>query len=179
MGTTEAPGGFYYSSDKRTWVLGDALLIPIMRRIKDEEGRRRAARLFLLHEGMHAHQGLTLGTSPEVGRFPKVLEEIDYQADVWAQLHDRQLTIAMTQESIKDEQPARQQMRIAVKQCSFDDGRWHRRRCGSGVSLPDLVVRYQKKGFTGLNIRRSSLDKPFVSLRGRRSDPRQSHLVSA
>jgi hypothetical protein len=124
MATTEAPDGFYYSSDNRTWVLGDALLIPIMRRIKDEEERRRAARLFLLHEGMHAHQGLTLGTSPEVGRFPKVLEEIDYQADVWAQLHDRQLTIAMTSESIRDEPFfARQQMRIAVEtMLSFDDG---------------------------------------------------------
>jgi hypothetical protein len=172
MATTEAPDGFYYSSDKRTWVLGDALLIPLMRRIKEEEERRRAARLFLLHEGMHAHQGLTLGTSPGVGRFPKVLEEIDYQADVWAQLHERRLTAEIAPESIKDEPFfARLLMRIAVETMfSFDDG-----PMASTAMQIRRVSRYliwswqylrTERFAPGENVGKVLADKPFIELAG-------------
>jgi hypothetical protein len=49
--------------------------------------------MLLLHEGVHrGPQGVTRTTSQEVGRFPKVLEEVDYQADVWALLYERVLS---------------------------------------------------------------------------------------
>jgi hypothetical protein len=169
---TEAPDGFYYSSDKRTWVLGDTLVIPIMRRIKDEEERRRAARLFLLHEGMHAHQGLTLGTSTDVGRFPKVLEEIDYQADVWAQLHEGRITAERAPESIEDAPFfARLLMRIAVEtMLSFDDG-----PMASTVMQIRRVSRYliwswqylrTERFAPGDNVGKVLADKPLIELAG-------------
>ena len=182
MATTETPDGFYYSSDKRTWVLGDALLIPIMRRIDDEKERRRAARLFLLHEGVHAHQGLTLGTSPEVGRFPKVLEEIDYQADVWAQLHERRLTAEIVPESTADEPVfARLLMRIAVEtMLSFDDG-----PMASTAMQIRRVSRYliwswqylrTERFAPGENVGKVLADKPFIELAGPEIRARDSRI---
>lgn len=172
MFTTEAQGGFSYSPDGRTWVLGDTLLIPIMRRIKDEEERRRAARLFLLHEGMHSHQGLTLGTSPEVGRFPKVLEEIDYQADVWAQLHERRITSEIAPDAVKDEPMfARLLMRIAVEtMLSFDDGpivstTMQIRRVSRYLIWSWQYLRTERFA-PGENVAKVLADKPFIELAG-------------
>jgi hypothetical protein len=51
----------------------------------------QAARLFFFHESLHyANEGhqLTKGTADGIGQFPKVIEEADYQADVWALLTD-------------------------------------------------------------------------------------------
>jgi hypothetical protein len=48
-----------------------------------------AGRMFLLHEGVHlATHRLSRETSVQVGRLPKVLEAVDYEADVWAMLHE-------------------------------------------------------------------------------------------
>jgi hypothetical protein len=45
--------------------------------------------MFLLHEGVHlATHRLSRETSVQVGRLPKVLEAVDYEADVWAMLHE-------------------------------------------------------------------------------------------
>ena len=180
--TTDAPDGFYYSSDKRTWILGDTFLIPIMRRINDEHERRRAARLFLLHEGLHGHQGLTLGTSPEVGRFPKVLEEIDYQADVWAQLHERRLSADVAHEPITDEPVfARLLMRIAIEtMLSFDDG-----PMASTAMQIRRVSRYliwawqylrTERFAPGDNVWRILADKPSIELAGPEIRSRDNRL---
>jgi hypothetical protein len=185
---TEAPDGFYYSSDKRTWVLGDTLLIPVLRRIKDQTERRRAARLFLLHEGLHAYQGLTLGTSPEVGRFPKVLEEIDYQADVWAQLHERWITAGTEPESIGDEPLfARLLMRIAVEtMLSFDDApmastEMQVRRVSRYLIWSWQYLRTERFA-PGENVGKVLADKPFIELAGpeiRARDNRVWYLLDA
>jgi hypothetical protein len=121
---SSVPGGFCYRPSDRRWLLGDDLLIPIMRRIPDETARRRAARLFLLHEGLHTQQVLTSATSPGIGRFPKVVEDIDYQADVWAQLYERAFSIETDGRLLTDEAGfARLLMSIAVEtMLSFDDG---------------------------------------------------------
>lgn len=80
---------FRYEPERRTWEFGDGLLGAIAARMSDTAAKRQAGRLFLLHEGLHdACQRLTSSTSDGVGRFAKLLEEVDYQADVWAMLHD-------------------------------------------------------------------------------------------
>lgn len=80
---------FRYDPDRRTWEFGDGLLAAIAARMPTPEARRQAGRLFLLHEGLHdACQRLTTATSGDIGRFPKLLEKVDYQADAWAMLHD-------------------------------------------------------------------------------------------
>lgn len=120
---TDAPGGFAYSAAERQWTLGDEFLVPIIRRIGEEADRRRAARLFLLHESLHMHQSLTASTSPEIGRFAKVLEEIDYQADVWSLLHERKLAQAAAPRATEDDPIfVRSLIRLAVEtMLSFDD----------------------------------------------------------
>ncbi len=82
-------GGFEFDPDARVWRFDDALLARIASRVAADGARRQAGRMFLLHEAVHlvAH-GLTTATSRRVGRFPKVVEEIDHQADVWAAFHD-------------------------------------------------------------------------------------------
>lgn len=84
---SEVADSFYYH-DKH-WELGDDLLAAIGRQLADETRSARACRMLMLHEGIH-HQchGLTSETSAQVRRFPKVLEEVDYQADVWGMLHE-------------------------------------------------------------------------------------------
>lgn len=76
------------------WRLDDGFLLSIIRRLDDEHERQRAARIFLLHELVHQDQCLTRSTSAQIGRFGKVLEEADYQADVWSFLHEYRLARA-------------------------------------------------------------------------------------
>lgn len=71
------------------WLLSPGLLLGVASTVPDEQSRRLAARLFFLHEGLH-HQwhALTAATSRGIGRLPRVLEELDYQADAWAILQE-------------------------------------------------------------------------------------------
>jgi hypothetical protein len=75
------------------WQIDDGWLARLARRIPDEEARRRALRMLVLHETVHrGPQGLTRTLSQGIGRFPKVLEEMDYHADVWTMLYEHALT---------------------------------------------------------------------------------------
>lgn len=75
------------------WQIDDRWLANLARRVPDHSQRQRSLRMLLLHEGVHrGPQGVTRSTSEGVGRFPKVLEEVDYQADVWAMLYERALS---------------------------------------------------------------------------------------
>lgn len=86
---TDVPGDFDYLAARRAWVFGDGLLVALAKRLADDASRRRAGRMLLFHEGVHlAAQTVTRQTSNQVGRFPKVLEIIDYYADVWAMLNE-------------------------------------------------------------------------------------------
>jgi hypothetical protein len=79
-------------SPNDTWQIDDGWLARLARRIPEEDRRRRALRLLVLHEAGHrGTQRLTRASSRQIGRFPKVLEEIDYHADVWAMLHEYSL----------------------------------------------------------------------------------------
>jgi hypothetical protein len=85
---TAVPGDFRYRREDRAWEIDDRLLAAISRRLTPEN-RRMAGRMFLLHEGVHlATHRLSRETSVQVGRLPKVLEAVDYEADVWAMLHE-------------------------------------------------------------------------------------------
>jgi SMODS-associated and fused to various effectors sensor domain len=80
-------------SGEGDWQIDDHWLARLARRIPDDDERHRALRLLVLHEAVHrGPQALTRASSVEIGRFPRVLEEIDYHADVWAMLHEQALT---------------------------------------------------------------------------------------
>lgn len=81
--------GFGFEREKSKWQFGDTFLHIINQRILDPGNRERGLRILLFHESLHyrGHK-LTGSTVPDVGRFPKILEEVDYQADVWAIFHE-------------------------------------------------------------------------------------------
>jgi hypothetical protein len=81
------------------WQLTDALLLAQRRSATDEESGtldvqhlERLVRLFLFHESLHEHHVLTKYTALGVGRFPNVLERLDYMADLYASLHELDYT---------------------------------------------------------------------------------------
>ncbi|ACY14761.1 SAVED domain-containing protein [Haliangium ochraceum] len=89
---TSVDDSFCLDADSKRWRLDDRWLAQLAERLPDDGERRCALRLLLLHEAAHrGPQGLTRATSQGMGRFPKVLEEIDYHADLWAMLHERAL----------------------------------------------------------------------------------------
>lgn len=83
-------GGFMYFTENNTWGLDHDLIYYISSNLNKENGRTfRALRMLFFHEGMHYWSHHLHSYSAEgIGRFPKVLEAADYQADVWAMLHE-------------------------------------------------------------------------------------------
>jgi CBASS immunity sensor of nucleotide second messenger signals len=83
------PDGFRLDYASRQWQLDDRLLLAIENQFRDALEAKRAVRLLLLHEAVHAaSHNLTEATAQQIRRFPKILEEVDYQADVWGFLHE-------------------------------------------------------------------------------------------
>ncbi len=77
----------FYASGK--WFFSDELLSALQQRIEDEPKVLRAIRLFLFHEALHLEtHGVTGSTARKIGQFPKVVETLDYQADVYALLYE-------------------------------------------------------------------------------------------
>jgi len=91
--TTEHRGGFFFNPESKKWVIADNFIIPLMEKTPDPMERRRSARMFLLHEGLHEDQNLNAPMSNQIGGFPKVLEEVDYRADVWSFMYERALFV--------------------------------------------------------------------------------------
>jgi hypothetical protein len=89
VGVSSVPDGFKYDAGRAAWLLGDDLVVAINRRLNDPDAVLRAGRMLLFHEALHiqSHR-LTDATAPAIRRFPKILEEVDYQADVWAMVHE-------------------------------------------------------------------------------------------
>lgn len=106
-----------YAHPKTTWAwkLTDALLLAQRRSATGESADgvdqpllERLVRLFLFHESLHEHHVLTKYTALGVGRFPNVLERLDYMADLYAALHEldytaRQIKTLTTPEALHDE----------------------------------------------------------------------------
>ncbi|AEA42426.1 SAVED domain-containing protein [Fluviicola taffensis] len=71
------------------WYLSDSLIHTLKTRISDESDLKTAFRLFWFHESIHDHSHkIHSGNTEGIGRYPKIIEEADYQADVYALLHD-------------------------------------------------------------------------------------------
>lgn len=80
--------GFNYN-ENRDWIFGNHFVLGIAEKIKDIEKRNQAIRLFLFHESLHfGFHKLTSSTASGIGNFPKTIEQLDYQADCWAMLHE-------------------------------------------------------------------------------------------
>lgn len=89
--TTDVDDGFKYVEKSNKWLLDDGFLFGLRSRFDKNEDTdiMQASRLFFFHESLHySHDGhrLTRETAAGIGQFPKVIEEADYQADVWALL---------------------------------------------------------------------------------------------
>lgn len=85
--------GFHYDQKARKWQFADNLLAAIRDYLLEDEAVYRAIRLLILHENVHiASQSFTSATALQIRRFPKILEELDYHADVWAFIHEWKLS---------------------------------------------------------------------------------------
>ncbi|MEL6699689.1 MAG: SAVED domain-containing protein [Bacteroidota bacterium] len=75
----------FYDKEAQAWLFNDPFLYMMHIQFEDESSLKRAVRLLWFHESIHfACHKITSGTSRGVGSFPKILEELDYQADVYA-----------------------------------------------------------------------------------------------
>lgn len=89
--TATVAGGFEYIERTNMWLLDDGFLSSLKKRLDKNHltDLSQAARLFFFHEALHyANDGhrLTRETADGIGQFPKVIEDADYQADVWGLL---------------------------------------------------------------------------------------------
>lgn len=95
------PGSEYgRDATKNEWRLSDPLLVSLSRASKDDAELRQLIRLFLFHEYLHTHHSLTKYTAEGVGRFANCLERLDYEADLYAILH--QIDWAAIHEDARD-----------------------------------------------------------------------------
>ncbi len=118
-----AEDGFSYSKRDQAWHFSDELLHTFNRQFNDEAELRRAGRLLVLHEAVHiSDHGLTEATAPRIGRFPKLLEEADYYADVWGFLHEFRLARNMLDDKCSIRQLFTSIIETALKSFwAFDD----------------------------------------------------------
>lgn len=83
--------GFEYIEKTNSWLLDDGFLAGLSKRLGKnlDTDLAQAGRLFFFHEALHYSKNghnLTKEVATGIGQFPKVIEEADYQADVWALL---------------------------------------------------------------------------------------------
>jgi hypothetical protein len=98
--TRQVPDSFRLDGD--LWQLDDRWLARLARRLPDDGKRLRALRLLVLHEAAHrGPQALTTENSEGIGRFARILEAMDYQADLWAQVHEYVLAREEPPESVE------------------------------------------------------------------------------
>ncbi|QRK06579.1 SAVED domain-containing protein [Archangium violaceum] len=103
VGLRAVEDSFRLDSSSNAWQIDAHWLARLARRIPEAARRRRALRMLVFHELAHrGPQALTSWSSKEIGRFPKVLEEIDYHADVWAMLHEYALTKTRAPDEVAD-----------------------------------------------------------------------------
>lgn len=70
------------------WYFSDVFLYQLIAQFADDQ-LLSAVRLFWFHEVLHTETHvITSQNSEEIGRYPRILEEADYQADVYALLNE-------------------------------------------------------------------------------------------
>jgi hypothetical protein len=86
---TEVGAGFTYDQTVYEWSMDNSLFVSLFNRLKEETNIHKAGRLFLFHETLHySCHHINSQVADGIGSFPKVIEESDYQADVYALLHE-------------------------------------------------------------------------------------------
>lgn len=85
-------GERFYDDDRKTWMLDDRFLLSLLERVVEPEAILIAFRLFIFHESNHFARELDSFRARAIGRYPRVLEEADYYADVWAMIHEYSYT---------------------------------------------------------------------------------------
>lgn len=105
--TTDVEDGFEYIEKSNTWLLDDGFLFGLSKRLKTKTYTdiMQAARLFFFHEALHySKEGhrLTKEVANGIGQFPKVIEEADYQADVWGLLTEYKYCSMYETKRLKD-----------------------------------------------------------------------------
>lgn len=99
--------GFEYIEKTNSWLLDDGFLSSVRKRLEKNANVdiMQAGRLFLFHEALHyssdGHR-LTREVANGIGQFPKVIEEADYQADVWALLTEYKYCCIYESDKLKD-----------------------------------------------------------------------------
>ena len=132
------PGGFQFDSDKQSWEIDNHMIYNIYKRLNNDDNKvYRSLRMLLLHEGLHYWlHGLNDATAQDIGRFPKILEEIDYQADVWAMLYEYSFTKLFNRKEIEKEKINQffgNLIEVAIgTMWSFDD---------EGINLKNIQIR--------------------------------------
>jgi len=125
VATRSVQDTFRLAPSSNAWQIDDQWLARLARRLPEKHERERALRMLVLHELAHrGPQTLTRTSSQEIGRFPKVLEEIDFQADVWAMLHEYALTCSQHPEEVQDAPVFFKSLVRLATECmwAFDDG---------------------------------------------------------
>lgn len=98
--------GFEYVEKTNLWLLDDGFLTGVKKRLSKNTNTdiMQAGRLFFFHEALHyssdGHR-LTREVANGIGQFPKVIEEADYQADVWALLTEYKYCCLYEPEKLK------------------------------------------------------------------------------
>jgi hypothetical protein len=116
---------FRLAPPHNVWQIDDLWLTRLADRLKDDADRQRALRMLVLHELAHrGQQTLTRTSSREIGRCPRVLEEIDFHADVWAMLHEYELTRSQSPRQVEDVPGFFRGLVHIATECmwAFDDG---------------------------------------------------------
>lgn len=89
LSNTVVADGFDYDQTKYEWSIDNGFFIAVNNRLREKEKIVRAGRLFLLHESLHySFNGINKQVATDIGSFPKVVENADYQADIYALLHE-------------------------------------------------------------------------------------------
>jgi len=120
--TNLATDGFFITENNE-WQISDRFIFNIINRLdRDKAKILRALRLFIFHEALHIHQVLTNYTAFNIGRFPRVLEEADYIADVWAMIHEYSYSKMHYSEANNEKEFFKEMIDVASKTMwAFDD----------------------------------------------------------
>jgi hypothetical protein len=121
---TNLAGDGFFIAESNEWQINDRFIFNIMNRLnRDKTKILRALRMFIFHEALHIHQGLTNFTAFNIGRFPRVLEEADYIADVWAMIHEYSFSKThYSQETKNEKEFFKKMIDVASKTMwAFDD----------------------------------------------------------
>lgn len=99
--------GFEYTEKTNSWSLDDGFLFGLRTRLQKNENTNllQAGRLFFFHEALHYSKNghsLTKENATGIGQFPKVIEEADYQADVWALLTEHKFCTIYETDKLKE-----------------------------------------------------------------------------